>query len=128
MYVSRGAASVCLAVMFSNNSKIFTGVVCLYVQQVAYLCNKLFIFLNKSHTSLDKLYSSTSIFVPNSAPYHCAMHILHTGLHLHLHVLDNVCENVMIMSNAFGLGDLDVVVKKIMSGWISIGVIIFFFS
>ena len=32
----------------------------------------------------------------------------------------------MIMSNAFGLGDLDVVVKKIMSGWISIGVIIFF--
>lgn len=39
----------------------------------------------------------------------------------------NVCENITIMSNAFGLGDLDVGVKKITSGWIFIAVIFFFF-
>ena len=56
------------------------------------------------------------------------MQILHTGLHLHLHVLVyKVGENITIMSNAFGLGDLDVVVKKITSGWIFIAVIFFLF-
>lgn len=39
----------------------------------------------------------------------------------------NVYENITIMSNAFGLGDLDVGVKKITSGWIFIAVIFFFF-